>query len=288
MKTNIAHLPANKQSDLKQLVNLIVQHTDDIAMIILFGSYARGKYKEEKDLLFGRKSGHASDYDLLVITATKETAENSLLWQTVNQESIKQALTAVPRLIVHDIQQVNIKLAQGHYFYSEIIEDGCELYNTGEFTLAEKRELLAEEYQRISQGYFDSGFIDGAKKLYKGYLFYFSEQDYKQAAFVLNQATESAYKTILLVVTHFAPHEHYLSLLGDHAETECPTLTNVFPSSTPEERRRFQLLDYAYIGARYDPTFKITKEELEPLGKHVEKLLDITEAFCIKTIKNFN
>jgi len=285
MKTSIEHLPENKRNELDQLASIIRQHTHDIAMIILFGSYARGEYKEEKDLLPKQKSGHASDYDILVISSNRETAENSSLWKKINDQFHSQPFSAVPRLIVHDIQEININLAQAHYFYTEIVEEGCFLYNSERFTLAEKRDLLPNERKRLAQEHYDSCF-NSAVDFYEGYEFYLSKAKYTKAAFSLNQATESAYKTILLVFTNYAPHEHYLSLLGNAVADENKAFADIFPRKTDNDNHRFNLLDYAYIGARYDPKFKIDKEDLELLANSVKKLLDLTQQVCKEKIQS--
>jgi hypothetical protein len=44
------------------------------------------------------------------------------------------------------------------------------------------------------------------------------------------------------------------------------------------------LLDYAYIGARYDPKYRISKDDLEVLANSAEKLLELTETVCVKRI----
>ena len=70
MKKAIKHLPELKQNELRKIVEAIHATCNDIEKIILFGSYARGDYKEKKDLREGRKSGHISDYDILVVSTS--------------------------------------------------------------------------------------------------------------------------------------------------------------------------------------------------------------------------
>ena len=82
MKTDLSHLPQDKQKELELTVDRIRAFIEP-AMIILFGSYARGDYKEEADLEPDRKSGHASDYDILVVTPDKSAANNSRLWKNI-------------------------------------------------------------------------------------------------------------------------------------------------------------------------------------------------------------
>ena len=57
--------------------------------------------------------------------------------------------------------------------------------------------------------------------------------------------------------------------------------------ATDEEKERFELLDYAYIGARYDRHYKITKEQLEQLAPCVKKLHEVTERICKAKIESF-
>ena len=65
----------------------------------------------------------------------------------------------------------------------------------------------------------------------------------------------------------------------------CAELKDLFPKQTEEQKERFKLLEYAYIGGRYDPKFKITKEDLEELEKEVRKLMEITKRVCGEKFK---
>ncbi len=286
MKKTPAHLPDDKQNELKRIVSVVRDRCEDVEMIVLFGSYARGDYKEEADLKPERKSGHKSDYDILVVTGEKKTAIDTGLWQTVAKECDNAGLSTHVRIVAHDIQELNIKLAEGQYFYSDVIEEGCLLHDSGRFKLAGKRKLKPEEEKRIAQDYFDHWF-ERATGFWGYYEFDIQRKQYALAAFQLHQATESAFKTICLVFTHYNPNEHLLGLLCDMAAEHDAALSGIFPKETREERRRFESLDYAYIGARYDPDYRISKEDLEYLSARVKHLLDLTEKICKAKIESF-
>ena len=85
MKTHIDYLPPHKQTELSTLVSMV---TDIMPaeMIILFGSYARGDWVEDKyDETHYR---YQSDFDLLVIVETKsETAQGKF------EGKIEEAIT---------------------------------------------------------------------------------------------------------------------------------------------------------------------------------------------------
>jgi predicted transcriptional regulator len=55
---------------------------------------------------------------------------------------------------------------------------------------------------------------------------------------------------------------------------------NIFPKNTPKEKDLFDLLKRAYVEARYDMSYKITREELEYLAERVKLLQQTTEKVC--------
>ncbi len=255
-------------------------------MLILYGSYARGDYKEQKDLAPDRKSGHVSDYDILIVTTEKKTANNASLWNNVTKKCDKLKLSTHVRIIAHDIQFLNIQLAEGQYFFADIKKEGIMLYDSGNFKLARKRKLKPAEQKRIAQDHFKHWFTS-ATDYYHQFGRAVEDRKYKVAAFLLHQATEASYKAILLVFTGYNPNEHYLMILGHMAGKHDRALRNIFPRKTIEQEELFDLLDYAYIGARFDPKYKITKKQLEYLAKRVKILQRLTKKICVANIDSF-
>ena len=145
--------------------------------------------------------------------------------------------------------------------------------------LSDKREPTPKEKQRIAQDYYDFWF-DSARGFFRLYTHALADKDLKKAAFLLHQSAEAAYKTVLLVFTGYSPHEHYLNILGQMAAESDAAMGDIFPRDTEEARERLELLNYAYIGARYDPTYWIAEENLNLLAVCVGKLLDRTRQIC--------
>jgi len=291
MKKTYEQLPDPKKDELRYVVSAIQEKCDDVEMIILFGSYARGDYKTEGDLVPDRKSGHVSDYDVLVVTGTTAIANDTKLWDKVTEACNTPKLSAHARIIVHDIQELNILLAEGQYFFSDIKKEGITLFDSGRFELADTRELSAEERQRIAQDHFNHWF-DKAGVFFEDYQLNINKKPeamkyLTQAAFNLHQAVEAAYKAIILVFTNYNPNEHWLAALSDLVIEQDNTFEGLFPNKTSEEKDRLMLLDYAYIGARYDPKYRISKSDLEILAVSVKKLLELTETTCVKKIAAF-
>ncbi|MGD8780906.1 MAG: hypothetical protein PVH88_18315 [Ignavibacteria bacterium] len=72
--------------------------------------------------------------------------------------------------------------------------------------------------------------------------------------------------------------------LGSFAAAQDSKLVEIFTQGTAQERHRFNLLRRAYIDARYDEDYTITKEELEWLAERVKLLQEMTERICKEKI----
>ncbi|MEJ2620545.1 MAG: HEPN domain-containing protein [Candidatus Thiodiazotropha sp.] len=282
MNKDLTFLPQNKQDDLQRIVAMIREHCPDIGMIILFGSYARGDWREMKDLAPDRKSGHPSDYDILTITRDEEQC-SSQVWQEISNACTETRLSATPRFIHHDINFVNTKLERDHYFFSDIVAEGRLLYDAGLFGLATKREMQPLDRLRIAEEDFAEWF-ESAVQFEKMHQFCMNEGWLKKAAFNLHQASEASYKTALLVFTGYIPDEHYLAILSDRAANIDLEFQAVFEAENDFEHNAFTALEYAYIGARYDKRYTIDEPTVNYLAKRVEALLQLTETRCVEKI----
>ncbi len=284
MKKSLNHLPQLKQDELAKIITTIRDNCKDVEKIILFGSYARGDYKEKKDLAENRKSGHVSDYDILVVTRDAITALDTNLWHEIGEKCRNLKLSADPRILTHDIEELNNKLSVGQYFYSDITEEGIVIFDSENFDFADRRKLNDEEIRKFRTEYFTHWFKK-SRMFFENFESNFkkseSDSDYlTTAAFELHQSAEHAYKTILLVFTLYNPNEHFLAILGKECEEYFPELRHLFIRETEKQKERFKLLEYAYIGGRYDPKYRISKDDLEVLANDVKKLLEITKRIC--------
>jgi HEPN domain-containing protein len=191
----------------------------------------------------------------------------------------KLELSADPRIIRHDIKELNLKLMEAQYFYSDVAKEGIIIFDTGKSELAERKKLSDEERNKIAKKYFDVWF-KSAEEFFKYYNIAVKEGDLLKAVFFLHQATEASYKTLLLVFTNYNPSEHFLKNLHAECLQYFPELRELFVINNEQDKQRFELFDYAYIGARYDINYKISKEDLEILAADVSKLLELTEKLC--------
>ena len=81
--------------------------------------------------------------------------------------------------------------------------------------------------------------------------------------------------------------QHNLSKLSSSTNRYSDDLKTVFSQDTPEEKQLFILLKAAYVEARYNPHFMVTKEDIDALIPKVELLRDITKQICEMKIKEY-
>ncbi len=286
MKDSLSHLPERKRGELARIVSIIRQSVPQAEMIILFGSYARGDAVEDVTVDGHTTYEYSSDFDILVIVKSKSLADNLDLWYSIEDEAGKLPVQTPVKIIAHEINFVNGKLKKGQYFFSDIKAEGIILYDSANCELAGAQRLSPEE--RLGQAKADyKHWFGKASEFYANYEFNFKNKWYETAAFMLHQAAESCYGTVLLVYTNYKPKTHDLDTLRRLAANHDPAFFTVFPLRTRQERDRFDKLRQAYVGARYHDDYKITPQELKYLSRCVELLRDQTETSCETKMKSF-
>ncbi len=286
MKTTLKHLPEIKRYELSLIKRTILEFCPDIEMIILFGSFARGDWVEDKYQEDHITYEYKSDFDLLLIF-NQEGQANSVPFKHKLEKLIRDANVKTRiSLILHTIDFVNNRITRGNYFFTDIKKEGIMLYNAKNHKLSRHKKLNNVERQKNAQEDFEHWF-NSAIEFEIDFNNAFSRESYNQAAFLLHQATERYYHAIILVFTGYKPKTHDLEELGRQAKNLDPEFDKVFPKSTKEEKRLFELLQKAYVDARYKRDYTIEKNELEYLGQKVEILKEMTERICTEKIKNF-
>jgi uncharacterized protein len=272
----LSHLPRRKIEELEKVAGRIVD-TGQAEIIVLFGSYARGDFKEKR----GKTQGKKSDYDILVVTAGED--EDTLL------ESLKGQFDDIRvhvQVVAEDIEFVNSQIEEGQFFFSDIKREGKVLYTSGRYGLADARETSPTRRREIAEADFGKWYQEATSAL-KIANFCVSERILGGAAFNFQQVAEMCYTTVEMVFTHYNPHEHHLGILQERAVKLDRRVDNALPRKTREQQHLFNHLNYAYIGGRYrsEEEFPVTGEQLDYWAAETKKLLDITETVCRERIE---
>ncbi|MFR7879033.1 MAG: HEPN domain-containing protein [Butyricimonas paravirosa] len=290
MKKSIAFLPKKNREDLKYLVELILDKIPVCEMIILYGSYARGTYVsyDEREE-FGIPTSFKSDYDILVINSawSYDKIENKLASVRNIYDKRGDHRYRVPVQFIHDsIKKVNEDLKYSRYFYTELKRDGIMLYNRGKNKLARRKPLKFGEIKKQGEEYFGEKYAK-ARLFMEQAVFMYDKEEYVMSSFNLHQACENLFNAIMLTFTLKNDKEHNLEELFKASRGYAPELIRVFPVGDEEEERLFKILVCSYIEARYNPEFKVSREDVEDLMVKVEKFGMVTKDVCERRIKEY-
>ncbi|UOB16684.1 HEPN domain-containing protein [Abyssalbus ytuae] len=277
MKQQLSHLPPDKIKELETVTQRIVA-TGKAEMVILFGSYARGDYKEQR----GKVQGKQSDYDILVVTANADTRQGL----RKKLRGIFKDIGIPVQLIVEKIGFVNSNLEEKQYFFTDIKREGKVLYNSGNFQLSDPKELTPTRRREIAEEDFKM-WIHKANGFYIDQENATKREDFSLASFYLQQVVEMCYTTIEMVFTHYNPYEHNLEVLQNRVLKFDTRVKEAFPRATEEQKELFDHLNYAYIGGRYksEEEFPVTRQQLNYWEIEAKKLLYLTEQICQEHIK---
>lgn len=284
MKKSLKHLPDYKRRELAEITE-IIRNESQPEMIILFGSYARGNWVEDRftDPEDNNVYEYKSDYDILVVSRGHGLTHNHGLWDKIDRMIREKGIRIKANIIVHNIKELNRKIAKGEYFFCDIKKEGILLFDTKNFKLNPMKKLSNTERKSLAKEDFEHWY-KRACDFFRQAEHAIADRALKIAAFDLHQATECFYSTILLVFTQYKPRTHDIETFSHTVCTFDPRLCTIFPRFTEKEKQLFNLLKKAYIDARYKKSYKITKRELTYLSARVEKLQQLTKEICKKRI----
>ncbi|MCD8080041.1 MAG: HEPN domain-containing protein [Bacteroides sp.] len=288
MKHSIAHLPKRKQDDLHYLIRKILERIPQTQMIILYGSYATGKYVEyDERVEFGIRTSYMSDYDLLVVTHGARDKEVGQKLDNIEEIYYKDPDLQTPvQFINEDIKALNKFLSEGRYFYTQIKKEGVLLYDNKKCKLARRRKLNYEEIHKQAEEYFEEKFKEANEFLVDAHNAY-NRGNYKRTSFYLHQTCENLFYAVRLVYTLQNNKQHNLSKLLASVRKYSPEFEEIFPRQTKEQKNLFNLLKAAYVEARYNPQFIVTKEDIETLMVKVEALFSLVKKLCRQRIEEY-
>lgn len=285
----LPHLPADKRAELERALTVLFEEFEDVRLaatsepkklarilhVILFGSFARGKWVED------HKSGYMSDYDLLVIVNSEFATDYGTYWFKAEERLLRDPkIGREVNFIVHSLCEVNTKLKEGQYFFSDIRREGIPLYELSkDKALIDPAAVNEAETKERAREYFDQ-YLQSTAEFIELAETSIEKSFENKAAFLLHQAVESAYNCFLLVHTLYSPPSHNIKFLRSLAEDMDANLIDAWPRASKRDRAAFELLKRAYIDARYSPKFEVTREQLDWLVTHTRKLESAVKTAC--------
>ncbi|MFJ1312116.1 nucleotidyltransferase and HEPN domain-containing protein [Agrobacterium sp. P15N1-A] len=294
MKTDIGHLPQTKQRELEKVVRIIHEEFTGIVersksdakkngriyKIILFGSYARGTWVDEPHT----SKGYRSDFDILVIVSNKELADPKYWDKATDRLMWDKEIETPVGLIVHGAREISNFLHDGQYFFVDLAREGVILYEFDDRPLAEAKPLSPADALRLAEEHFRRHFPD-AQTFIKLAGYALKDNNTNIAAFQLHQAVETAYNCYLLTLTNYTPASHNLKFLRGLSEDRDRRLVDIWPRDHHRFTAWYNILNEAYVKARYSKRFEVSEEALAWLQERTAELHVLIEALCREHIE---
>ncbi|MNS80048.1 HEPN domain protein [compost metagenome] len=188
--------------------------------------------------------------------------------------------------------EVNQALTRGEYFWTDILRDGVVLYQLPGHPFAQPKPMTTTEALDAAQRHFEMKLKDLDLRIESArqHVEKSGEGQHvrKWAAFLLHQATETAYACFLLTHTFYFPRSHNIKFLRSLAEDSDKRLTIAWPREQRADRRRFELLKRAYVEARYSDQYDVDAGDLALQLDSVVQLRDLVAAVSEERIVNLS
>lgn len=278
MQLELDHLPRPQQEELQRVKCLLLDEFEKavaggaqpwrrkakVLKIVLFGSYARNDWVDDPE------NGYQSDFDLLIVVNDEHLTDIADYWYVAEDKILRDAgIGRTVNIIVHTLQEVNRALAQGEYFWADVVREGVPLYEIPGHAFAQPTPPSPAEAWELARRYFENQSASAGRWLKLSAL---SRSEIpsdpawaKNLAFNLHQSVETSYACFLLTTTLYFPRSHNIKFLRSLAEDKDKRLVAAWPRELKMDRRRFELLKRAYVEARYSPQFDIRTEDLDAL-----------------------
>lgn len=294
MKTSLEHLPERKQRELARVVGIIQEEFADLVersksdakkdgrifKIILFGSYARGNWVDEPHT----SKGYRSDFDILVIVSNKELADPKYWDKATDRLMWDKEIETPVGLIVHGAREISNFLHDGQYFFVDLAREGVVLYEFDDRPLAEAKPLSPSDALRVAEEHFSRHFPD-ARDFADVAKYLVTKGNLNLAAFNLHQAVETAYNCYLLTLTNYSPASHNLKFLRGLSEGRDHRLIDIWPRDRQRFTTWYNILNEAYVKARYSKRFEVSEEALTWLQERTAELHKLVETLCREHIE---
>ncbi len=160
---------------------------------------------------------------------------------------------------------------EGHIFYSVACSRENLLYDAGKRMLPLSLRERAKAIREKAHQDFYSGFTRGVSFLESAWYAY-GKGEIELTAFMLQQAAELPLRSILLALTGQDLHSHSISKLCSCCRRCAPQLSELFPRDTVTGRRLLNLLDSAYIHARYRELAILEKTDIILLFEKIKAM----------------
>jgi HEPN domain-containing protein len=178
---------------------------------------------------------------------------------------------------VHKLSDLHQALTNGHVYFSLACTTENLVYQRSPSPLPKVlpetlRQLIEKSKQDFAIG------MSKARKFFEGSNYYLQVNEYALSMFLLQQAAETTFRSTAIALYGNERRTHSIRSLKRFNHRLAPQLNDVFPGGLPDEERLLQLLEDAYLEARYNLHYQVSEQDLHLISSRVLRLLELAEA----------
>jgi len=177
-------------------------------------------------------------------------------------------------LIYYSYGTLNDILQRGNLFFATYCRRiNCIYQHTSNYDFIESSEITLAAMKSSSTAILNNG-LEKANNFFEGATAYIAMGKLHLAAFMLHQTCEQVLKLIIKLFNGTDFKSHQLALLQKNAGFYYPEIKSIFNAKENKELKWLELLQQAYVGARYDDNYKIELQHLTFLQEKIASMLN--------------
>jgi HEPN domain-containing protein len=177
---------------------------------------------------------------------------------------------------VHKLSDLHHALISGQVYFSLTCTSENLVYQRSVTPLPKVPQEALSQLIEKSRHAFATG-MSKARKFFEGAEYYRQINEHALSMFMLQQAVETTFRSIATALYGSERLTHSIRSLKRFNHRLAPQLNEIFPGGSPSEERLLQLLEDAYLQARYNLQYEISKEDFDLISSRVSGLLELAE-----------
>ncbi|OYY99713.1 MAG: hypothetical protein B7Y37_13365 [Sphingobacteriia bacterium 28-36-52] len=199
-----------------------------------------------------------------------------LQWQERMEQQCNDWATTTT--IVLETATFNHWLSMGHAFAQKVVQSAAPIYQKESISLCALQQTNFPIEEKLQESICKDG-LNKALEFYAGAELYIIRKQYKLSMFMLHQATEQALSTLVKTGMGYYCCSHNIERLLRYASWVSYSVGELFPLKTEIDKKRFKLMQRAYIDSRYKADFTVDYRDLVIFSEKVYDLLKLLKVF---------
>ncbi|HEX8331134.1 MAG TPA: HEPN domain-containing protein [Segetibacter sp.] len=180
---------------------------------------------------------------------------------------------------IHQSNVIAAQISEGHIFYSVACTRENLVYDNGKAPLTVAPTSITSAVKEKAIHHFTTAFAR-AQSFLASAKHHVETGEKEMAAFMLHQAAELTFRAVAMGLLGNSTRSHSLKELKKLCRRCAPQLNDILPANNEYEEELLNLLDRAYLNARYADAYEVNEKHLETLLQRVSLLQATAKQIC--------